>query len=117
MTITATTYSSNVFAQKVGNGANWVLSPDLTGNGAVLRSLGVPIAAGMSIAGSNLFGQDYLYQYIRNELCLLSGALWDSRSNAGVWTSFWNLARWNSSHYVGFRSASYPLSEWGSDDA
>ena len=103
----ATTYSSNVFAQKVGNSANQVLSPDLTGNGAVLRSLGVPIAAGMSTTGSNLFGQDYFYQYVRNELCLLSGAVWYDASSAGVWASFWFHYRTYSYNYTGFRSASY----------
>ena len=103
----ATTYSSNGFAQKLGNSANQVLSPDLSGNNAVLRSLGVPIAAGMSAAGSNLFGQDYFYQYIRNELCLLSGALWHRGSNAGVWASRWSGARSDSDYDVGFRSASY----------
>lgn len=113
----ATTYSSNGFAQKLGNSANQVLSPDLSGNNAVLRSLGVPIAAGMSAAGSNLFGQDQLYQYIRNELCLLSGATWSNGSNAGVWVSSWLYAQTNSAGSVGFRSASYPVSEWGSDDA
>lgn len=103
----ATTYPNNGFAQKLGNSANQVLSPDLTGNNAVLRSLGVPITAGMSTSGSNLFGQDYFYQYIRNELCLLSGASWDFGSSAGVWASNWSSARPNSSHYVGFRSASF----------
>ena len=103
----ATTYSSNGFAQKLGNGANQVLSPDLTGNNAVLRSLGVPMAEGMSTSGSNLFGQDYFYQYIRNELCLLSGAYWLHGSYAGVWASLWAHARADSLDFVGFRAASY----------
>ena len=103
----ATTYSSNGFAQKLGNSANQVLSPDLTGNNAVLRSLGIPIAAGMSTSGSNLFGQDYFYQYIRNELCLLSGAYWSHGSGAGVWASYWSDTRSNSSSSVGFRAASF----------
>ena len=113
----ATTYSSNGFAQKLGNSANQVLSPDLTGNNAVLRSLGVPMAAGMSTSGSDLFGQDYLYQYTRNELCLLSGAHWIGGSGAGVWASDWRYYRTNSHNSAGFRAASYPVSEWGSDDA
>ena len=102
-----TDYPNNGFAQKLGNGANQVLSAELTGNNAVLRSLGVPIALGASSAGSNLFGQDYLYQYIRNELCLLSGAVWGSGSSAGVWASHWGNSRADSSVSVGFRSASY----------
>ena len=113
----ATTYSANGFAQKVGNGANQVLSPDLTGNNAVLRSLGVPIAAGMSTTGSNLFGQDNFYQYISNELCLLSGAVWNGKMSAGVWAARWTTGRTGSNDYAGFRSASFPVSEWGSDDA
>lgn len=103
----ATTYPNNGFAQKLGNSANQVLSPDLTGNNAVLRSLGVPITAGMSTSGSNLFGQDYFYQYIRNELCLPSGANWSDGSGAGAWASGWNSARTNSLGGVGFRSASF----------
>ena len=103
----ATTYPNNGFAQKLGNSANQVLSPDLTGNNAVLRSLGVPITAGMSTSGSNLFGQDYFYQYIRNELCLLSGASWTYGSSAGVWASYWYYDRYYSNNNVGFRSARY----------
>lgn len=102
-----TDYPNNAFAQKLGNSANQVLSPDLTGNNAVLRSLGVPMAAGMSTSGSNLFGQDYFYQYIRNDLCLRSGALWNIGSIAGVWASAWNETRTNSNNSVGFRSASF----------
>lgn len=112
-----TDYPNNGFVQKLGNGANQVLSAELTGNNAVLRSLGVPIALGASSAGSKLFGYDYLYQYIRNELCLPSGANWNNGSGAGVWASFWSLARPYSSNDVGFRSASYPVSEWGANDA
>ena len=102
-----TDYPNNGFVQKLGNGANQVLSAELTGNNAVLRSLGVPIALGASSAGSNLFGQDYLYQYIRNELCLLSGALWFDGSSAGVWASYWLFSRAFSLYSVGFRSASF----------
>ena len=113
----ATAYSGNGFTQKVGNGANQVLSPDLTGNGAVLRSLGVPIAAGMSTMGSNLFGQDLFYQFIRNELCLQSGSSWGGGLGAGGWASSLFGDRTGSSYFAGFRAASFPLSEWGSDDA
>lgn len=102
-----TDYPNNGFVQKLGNGANQVLSAELTGNNAVLRSLGVPIALGASSAGSNLFGQDYLYQSIRNELCLLSGAPWSDGSAAGVWVSNWSTARTGSTSGVGFRSACY----------
>lgn len=101
------TYPNNGFSQRLGNGANQVLSPDLTGNSAVLRSLGMPIAIGVSLAGTNLFGQDYFYQNIRNELCLRSGAYWLDGSDAGVFASTCYGTRTNSDRGVGFRSASY----------
>jgi hypothetical protein len=65
------------------------------------------LADGVSAAGSNLFGADYYYQYVRNELCLLAGGRWSGSSNAGVWAVSWADARANSSDGVGFRAASY----------
>ena len=112
-----TTYPNNGFTQRVGNGTNQVLSPDLVGNNSVLRSLGIPSINGLSPTGTNLFGKDYFYQYIRNELCMFSSAYWNNGSAAGVWASHWLYPHWSSDNGVGFRSALYPVSEWGSDDA
>ena len=107
----ATTYPNNGLGQRFGNAANGVLGGDLAGNDFLLAGLGFPIAGGMSGSGSNLFGSDYFYQYIRHELCLRSGASWFDGSNAGVWALNLNHARSNSSVAVGFRAACYPWHE------
>lgn len=105
-----TVYPGNGFSQRMGSGANQVLSTDISGNGAVLTSLGIPQDAdGIDTSGTNLFGRDYFYQYIRNELCVLSGGAWNSGSYAGVWYSYWHYYRTYSTTLVGFRCACYPV--------
>lgn len=64
---------------------------------------------GIDTTGTNLFGKDYFYQYIRNELCVRSGGFWNSGSLAGVWGSYWFGCRAYSGGYVGFRCACYPV--------
>lgn len=103
-------YPSNGFTQRMGSGANQVLSEAINGNLAILTSLGIPKDGdGADTAGTNLFGKDYFYQYIRNELCVLSGGSWNNGSSAGVWNSNWNYYRSDSSSSVGFRCACYPV--------
>lgn len=105
-----TDYPNNGFAQRFGNGANQVLSGALSGNDWTLSGLGFPIAMGASSAGSSRFGQDYYYQYARNELCVMSGADWGNSSNAGVWAALLYGFRTNALFYTGFRAASYLVS-------
>lgn len=62
---------------------------------------------GVSTAGSSLFGVDYYYQYVRNEVCLIAGGYWSGSSNAGVWAVSWGSARAFSYDSVGVRAASY----------
>ncbi len=104
-----TDYAQNGFDKRYGRSANAVLNPAMTGSGWALTGLGMPMASGISdgTSGSNLFGADYLYQYIRNELCLISGVNWNNGSSAGVWAAYWRGARADSDVYVGFRAASY----------
>ena len=104
----ATGAGANGFAQKYGNSTNQVLEEETSGNAWLLTGLGLPKAAGMSAAGSNLFGLDYYYQYIRNELCLISGGTWSNTSYAGVWYLDLLYNRTYSNDYVGFRSGCYP---------
>lgn len=75
-----------VFGQRFGNGVEQVIPFNLlrTDNDYLLSSLCLPDMAGMSIGGSNQFGQDYFYQYLRDELCPLSGGTWSHTSHAGV---------------------------------
>ena len=72
-----------------------------------MTGAGQPQPSGVSAAGSNAFGADYYYQYVRNELCLRAGGRWSDGSYAGVWAVNWGLARSFSSDFVGFRAASY----------
>ena len=96
---------------KMGSGINQVLSEALSGNEAVLRSLGMPKDAdGQDVAGTDQFGKDGIYNYqLRNELCVLSGLRWDSGPQSGVWGSYWSFYRsiWGS--YVSCRFACFPV--------
>jgi hypothetical protein len=104
-----TTYPNNGFTQRMGSGANQVLDEAVSGNGYVLAALGVAKDAdGIDTTGTNLFGKDYFYQYIRNELCVRSGGAWSHTSGAGVGASRWYGRRTHSADYVGFRCACYP---------
>jgi hypothetical protein len=96
--------------RRYGNSTNQVLSEATSGAGWLNTGLGQPRSAGVSsgTSGTNLFGVDYLYQYMRNELCLLSGGPWNFAALAGVWAVYWVGARPSSFNFVGFRAASYP---------
>lgn len=102
-----TDYPNNGATLRFGSGGGQVLSPATSGNGWILTGAGQPLSTGVSAAGSNLFGADYYYQYVRNELCLRVGGDWGFGSAAGVWAVNWNNARTNSNDNVGFRAASY----------
>ena len=94
---------------RFGNSTNQVLAEDISGNSWKLTGLGIPeTSSGLSAGGTNAFGVDGLYRYLRNELCLLSCADWNYGSYAGVWTVSWNAYRTYSAYYVGFRAACYP---------
>ena len=103
-------YPNNGFSQRIGEGAGQVLSEAQSGNDYALTGLGLPKdPGGISTSGTNLFGSDYFYQYIRNELCLLSCALWGYSSGAGVSAVSWNHVRTSSFYAVGFRAACFPV--------
>lgn len=89
---------------KVFGSAAQALSPATSGAAWAMTGAGVPLATG--VGGSNLFGNDQLYDARPNELCVISGADWN-HGGAGVWALSLNHARGNSSSNVGFRSASY----------
>jgi hypothetical protein len=102
----ATTYPSNGYAQRYGNGANAVFDMDDAASRA-RAMLGMPEAGGVSTSGTNLFGQDYYYQYVRNELCVVSRGSWPYGSGAGVRFRPLDFSRAYASYSVGFAAASY----------
>lgn len=102
----ATGYPSNGFAQRFGNGANAVFdwaSPA----GRALAMAGMPAAGGVSVAGSNLMGLDYFYQYIRDQLCVVSRGGWASGSYAGSRDRHLDSTRAVAGSYVGFAASRY----------
>jgi len=102
-------YMTNDGWTYLGSGANQVFSEAVSGNAALLTALGMPKDAdGHSAAGTNLFGKDGMYRYLRNELCVRSCGHWDASLTAGPGCSSWNYSRTSSIYYVGFRCACYP---------
>ncbi|HOR79075.1 MAG TPA: hypothetical protein PLG04_09860 [Anaerolineaceae bacterium] len=100
--------AGDAFVQKFGSGANQVLSEATSGAGYILAGLGLPKdAAGSDATGTNLFGKDYLYMYVINDLCLIVACPWSDAASAGVWAAHFSRYRTFSSDYVGFRAACY----------
>lgn len=94
--------------QYFGNGTNQVFSADLSGNNWLMTGLGIyKDANGASASGTNLFGQDGLYEYHISNLCVLSGGGWTDGGVAGVCCAYLNAARSPSYSSVGFRAACY----------
>jgi hypothetical protein len=95
--------------QKMGNAANQVLSADTSGPGYILTGIGHPKDVnGLSTTGTDLFGKDQIYQYFRDQLCVISGGAWPHFSNAGVFARHLSGSRNNSYSAVGLRCACYP---------
>lgn len=102
----ATIYPDNAYTQRYGNGSNAVFDMSSSNNRA-LAMLGLPAANGMSTAGTNACGADYYYQYMRDQLCVISRGLWSNGSNAGSRIRSLNDYRTAANYYVGFACASY----------
>ena len=101
-----TTYPNNAFAQRYGNGANQVFAWDTSANRA-LAMMGMPAAGGVSTSGSNAMGLDYYYQYIRDQLCVVSRGYWGNGSIAGGRYRDLTSHRTYSNYNVGLACASY----------
>lgn len=71
-----------------GSGANQVLSSEIarTNNAYKLTNAGLPIAdTSVDGSGTTLFGTDYYYQYILDNMFPFGGGGWYDTSAAGVW--------------------------------
>ena len=87
-----------------GNAAQ-VLSQATSGNAWAAAGAGIPLVGGTG--GSNLFGNDHMWDYKPNELCVIAGGSLSDGSDAGVWALFLNYVRGSSANFVGFRAASF----------
>ncbi len=85
--------------------AGQVLSAATSGTAWAAAGAGIPLSTGTG--GSNQFGNDGMWDYRPNELCVISGGNWDNGSNAGVWALALGSVRGDSYDGVGFRAASY----------
>jgi hypothetical protein len=92
-------------AYKVIGSASQVLSQAVSGNAWAAAGAGIPLVGGTG--GSNLFGNDGLWDYRPNELCVISGGAWGNGGDAGVWARYLGSVRGGSGSDVGFRAASY----------
>lgn len=93
-----------------GNGTNQTLPFNITRSATdyKLSALSMPKDKnGISGSGSNVFGADWFYKFIRNELCPFLGGSWSNSTTAGVWTVFLYYGRTNSGSYVSARSCLY----------
>lgn len=101
--------SGYAFAMRYGSGTKQVLAPAASGNGYALTGMGLPVSGdAVDATGTNLFGKDYVYQYIVNDMCLIASGTWSAGSAAGAWCALWSGSRANSYSSVGFRLACYP---------
>jgi len=94
---------------KFGNGANQVFEQpvDEISDAYKRTCIGMPFAAGKSVAGTQEFGEDALYENRIASLACLCGGDWDSTSDAGVFAVNLSLSRTHSSYDVGGRASYY----------
>ena len=90
----------------VGSGA---LSSATSGLGYILTGIGHPKdAASLAASPVDLFGRDYIYQFIRDQMCVISGGAWNGGSGAGVFARHLSHPRYDAASSVGLRCACYP---------
>jgi hypothetical protein len=103
-------WGSTTGAVYFGNGSNQVFSGDTSGQNWLRTACGIQASnSAMSASGTNLFGQDYCYQYNRQNLFVRCGGSWGNASDAGVFSRSWNFYRALINTGYGFRAAAYGL--------
>ena len=101
-------WGSTTGAAYFGNGENQVFNSSPDGQGWLRTACGIPTDIdAINATGTNLFGQDYCYQYNRENLFVQCAGNWGNASGAGVFNRNWNYYRSISSSYSGFRAAAY----------
>lgn len=98
--------NSNAGWTYFGNGSNQVFdaSSDRTTDAYKRTQNGIPLALGVSSAGTTEFGNDGLYRYLRNEMAVLRGGYWSTSSHAGALAMTLGDARTYSLSNVGGRA-------------
>jgi hypothetical protein len=104
--ISATVTTQNAWTY-LGNGTNSVFgfSTDTTSATYKQMSIGIPLANGVSAAGTTEFGNDGLYRASVDQLAVPLGGSWDHTSYAGVFCMTLASTRTNSDGAVGGRAS------------
>ena len=102
----ATTYPTNGLTQRYGNGASAVFSL-ATASDRARTMAGMPAAGGVSTAGSSAMGTDWFYQYLLNQLCVISRGDWSHGSGAGSRFRYLVYSRASANVDVGFAASCY----------
>ncbi|MDQ7002677.1 MAG: hypothetical protein Q9N02_08355, partial [Ghiorsea sp.] len=89
----------------IGSATQQVLSNATSGNAWLTAGAGVPLLLGMG--GTNVFGQDGIWDYKPNDMCPAAGGGWGGAASAGAWSVTLIRVRGTSNVTVGFRSALY----------
>lgn len=90
---------------KLYGAAAQVLSAATSGTAWAAAGAGIPLLAG--VGGSNQYGQDGIWDWRVNQLCVISGGAWTGGGTAGVWALSLDTVRGSSHLSVGLRAASY----------
>lgn len=103
--------NSNAAWTYLGNGSNQVFgfSTDRASDTYKRTSLGIPLAIGVSGAGTTEFGNDGIYRYLRNEMACRVGGDWGNSSYAGLFCVHLSHSRADSGSYTGGRASLYAL--------
>lgn len=107
--ITMQFVSGSGFGMRYGNSTNAVQDFSVVRSSQeYLRcNAGLPKLDGASSGGTDLFGTDYFYQYIRDELAPIRFGYWGNGTTAGVWNLNLSDARAYSHTGVSGRSCLY----------
>lgn len=100
------TISSGVDS-KWGNGANQVLSADVSGVAHDLCGFLPKNDAAADATGTNQFGNDYLYKYNLANMYVLSAGVWDDSAFAGSFYRVLNISRSSGYGNRSFRACAY----------
>jgi hypothetical protein len=91
-------------AKLIGS-ATQVFSDSTSGTAWTAAGAGIPLVGGTG--GTNMFGNDGLYDYRPNFMCPIVSGHWYYGTNAGVWLLYLASVRSGSFDYVSFRAALY----------
>lgn len=101
-----TDYPNNSIDQRYGNAGNQVFAWNKPEE-RLQSMLGMPTLGGVSPVGTAEMGNDYFYQYFRDQLCVTSRGAWANGSFAGSRFRGLGNTRTNANISVGFAACRY----------